>query len=319
MNRRLSLLFILIISLLLAFSGCTAGNGEASSSDLQEEPERNLTDLIQGDPALQIVYAFGLSASPHNTAGGRELYHWLQTEQAVNYLEAYRIGDFPQQIWEKSSGFSLQSFTIAATDKYHDTVNLVVSKALMQSEILQDLIHVFETEYGYSVTIYAAPEEALLEQLQSGNADVIMAEHAVLENASQKSLMDESEGKPYIDYMQSEYILCGPATDPAGVLVKKDISTALKAICDTHSPYLLPTQDEGLMVCQNKLWEQALGVAVTDAAAFDAEPFAGWLVKTDRIGLEALAQAEEKNAYLFAERSVFLYYCKTEGSQNEEQ
>ena len=73
------------------------------------------------------------------------------------------------------------------------------------------------------------------------------------------------------------------------------------------------------MVCQNKLWEQALGVAVTDAAAFDAEPFAGWLVKTDRIGLEALAQAEEKNAYLFAERSVFLYYCKTEGSQNEEQ
>ena len=101
MNRRLSLLFILIISLLLAFSGCTAGNGEASSSDLQEEPERNLTDLIQGDPALQIVYAFGLSASPHNTAGGRELYHWLQTEQAVNYLEAYRIGDFPQQIWER--------------------------------------------------------------------------------------------------------------------------------------------------------------------------------------------------------------------------
>jgi ABC-type tungstate transport system permease subunit len=311
---------LLIAAILLSLSGCAARGGEASSSDLRgEESNLAITSLVQGDPSLQVTYAVGLAATPLNAAGGRELFHWLQTEQAVNFLEAYRIGNSRQPVLQKTSGFTTKEFTITATKKYYDTITVAVSKVLMQSEILKDLVHEFETEYGYSVTFYAASEESLLEQLQNGNADVLLAEHFILEDAAQQSLLDDSEGMSYVDFLESEYILCGPDSDPAGILSQKDLSSALKAIADTRSPYLLPTGDAALMKCQSPLWAQALGIATDDAAAFDAEPFTGWLTKTDQIGPDALAQAEESKAYIFADRASYFVYCNEKQSQAEKE
>lgn len=170
---------------------------------------------------------------------------------------------------------------------------LATTTSTQDSGLLDVLIPLFERQTGYQVKTVAVGTGQALQMGQEGNADVLLV-HAP---SSERTYMDGGFGKDRALVMHNDFIIVGPADDPAKI---KGLSPtdAFKAIYAAGANFVSRGDDSGTNKKELDLWKKAALDPATEKPA--------WYIETGQGMGATLIVASEKNAYTLTDRATFL-------------
>jgi tungstate transport system substrate-binding protein len=168
---------------------------------------------------------------------------------------------------------------------------LATTTSTVDSGLLDVLTPIFEKKTGYRVKTIAVGSGQALAMGEKGEADVLLA-HA---QEAEKKLVDSGAVIDYRLVMHNDFIIVGPASDPAGIKGKSGID-ALKAIAAKEAIFISRGDDSGTHKMELSLWKKA-----------DMNP-AGkkWYQETGQGMGSTIQMASEKEGYTLTDRGTFL-------------
>ncbi|AVX20082.1 tungstate transport system substrate-binding protein [Carboxydocella sporoproducens DSM 16521] len=175
-------------------------------------------------------------------------------------------------------------------EKSNKDVILATTTSTQDSGLLDVLIPAFEKETGYNVKTIAVGTGQALAMGERGEADVLLT-HAP---ASEQKLVDKGIVTDYSLVMHNDFILVGPAEDPARVK-GKEIKEALKAISQQQALFLSRGDNSGTHKFEQKIWEK-VGI----------KPAGKWYQSTGSGMGQTLSVAAEKRGYTITDRGTYL-------------
>jgi tungstate transport system substrate-binding protein len=163
----------------------------------------------------------------------------------------------------------------------------------------EGLIPLFQKQYPYQVKAVYVGSGAAMTQGQQGNADLLLV-HAP---DSEVKFVADGWGINRTLIMHNDFIIVGPASDPAGIAGQKSVLDALKKIADAKSTFYSRGDNSGTDQLDKKIWTAA-GVTVKDGAATNPS----WYIEGGAgTGMAALLLiADQKGGYTMSDRASYL-------------
>lgn len=170
---------------------------------------------------------------------------------------------------------------------------LATTTSTQDSGLLDVLVPMFEEQTGYVVQTVAVGTGEALKMGEEGNADVLLV-HAP---SSEVTFMDGGFGMDRMLVMHNDYILVGPAEDPAAIkgLGPKD---AFLAIYNAGANFVSRGDDSGTHKKEVSFWTKAEKDPRTEKPA--------WFIETGQGMGASLTVASEKQAYILTDRATYL-------------
>ena len=168
---------------------------------------------------------------------------------------------------------------------------LATTTSTQDSGLLDVLVPLFQKQTGIETKVIAVGTGAALTMAEKGDADAVLV-HAP---TSEKKYVDQGdliEGKLV---MHNDFILVGPASDPAGVRKIKDLNTALAAIATT-GPFISRGDASGTNAAELNLWK---------AAGIDVKTVKNREETGQGMGA-TLNVADQKQGYTLTDRATYL-------------
>jgi len=169
-------------------------------------------------------------------------------------------------------------------------VILATTTSTQDSGLLDVIIPVFESNTGYKIKPIAVGSGQAIAMGEKGEADVLLT-HAP---DAEKEIVDAGAVISRRLVMHNDFIIIGPAEDPAQIKGKK-INETLPAIAETENVFISRGDDSGTDKLEKKLWKQA-GI----------EPSGTWYQETGAGMGQTLAVANEKKGYTITDRATYL-------------
>jgi tungstate transport system substrate-binding protein len=181
----------------------------------------------------------------------------------------------------------------AAEPPANPNLILATTTSTQDSGLLDVLVPMFEEQTGYTVQTIAVGSGEAMKMGEEGNADVLLV-HAP---ASEVEFMDGGFGKDRALVMHNDFIIVGPAEDPAKI---KDLGPkdAFVAIYNAAVPYVSRGDDSGTHKKEVSFWKKA----ELDPATEKPE----WFIETGQGMGASLTVASEKGAYILTDRATYL-------------
>jgi len=183
---------------------------------------------------------------------------------------------------------------IATEAPANPTMILATTTSTQDSGLLDVLVPMFEEQTGYTVQTVAVGTGAALAMAQEGNADVLLV-HAP---ASELPLMESGDCKDRFLVMHNDFVIVGPATDPAGIRGKATAAEALNLVAEAEAPFVSRGDDSGTHKKELSLWKGTDYVPNTDKPA--------WYIESGQGMGATLVIASEKAAYTMTDRATYL-------------
>jgi len=171
-------------------------------------------------------------------------------------------------------------------------VILATTTSTQDSGLLDMLIPEFQKQTGYVVKTVAVGSGAALTMGEKGEADVLL----VHSPAAEKALVDKGFGTNYQLIMHNDFIIIGPASDPAGIKGTKSAVDAMKMISAKGSPFISRGDKSGTDTLEKGLWKTA-GITNKVGATYQ---------ETGQGMGATLTVAEQKSAYTISDRATYL-------------
>jgi tungstate transport system substrate-binding protein len=168
---------------------------------------------------------------------------------------------------------------------------LATTTSTRDTGLLDTLVPAFERAGDCRIKTVAVGSGQALDLGARGQADALL----VHSPDAEKTFMEEGHGASRLAVMHNDFVLVGPASDPAKVARAGGIVPALKAIERDHAPFASRADDSGTNAKELKLWKQA-GI----------EPSGSWYIKTGQGMGPTLVIASQKRAYTLSDRGTFL-------------
>ncbi len=172
------------------------------------------------------------------------------------------------------------------------TLILATTTSTQDSGLLDVLVPLFEEQTGYRVKTIAVGTGAALQMARDGNADVLLV-HAP---SAEKRLMEEGWGKDRFLVMHNDFVMVGPAADPAGIRGTPTAAESFRKIAAARATFVSRGDDSGTHQMERQIWA-SIGV--------DPEGQAWYLESGQGMGA-TLAIASEKDAYTLTDRGTYL-------------
>lgn len=207
------------------------------------------------------------------------------TEEAQRLLERYRA--FREQVDVQAE----QAFS--PKDLKHPVL-LASTIGPAESGVVGALEEAFYQETGIPVRHIAAGTGQALAIAREGRADLVLAHAPELE----ASFVADGFGTERFPLMANEFVLLGPAADPAGAAGAPSAAAAFRRCAEAGAPFLTRGDQSGTHVQELSLWKAA-GV----------EPAAPWYRVCERGAMGSLATlrcAEQEGAYVLVDRATYL-------------
>ncbi len=169
---------------------------------------------------------------------------------------------------------------------------LATTTSTQDSGLLDVLIPVFEKKTGYFVKTIAVGSGQAMAMGQKGEADVLL----VHSPQAEMKFMTEGFGATRRLVMHNDFIIVGPASDPAKLRGAKTSSEAMKKIAASKSIFLSRGDNSGTHSKEQALWKAA-------GVKYDGEK---WYQQTGLGMGQTLNVASEKQAYTLADRGTYL-------------
>jgi len=174
---------------------------------------------------------------------------------------------------------------------------LATTTSTQDSGLLDVLIPIFEKKTGYFVKTIAVGSGQAMAMGQKGEADVML----VHSPEAEKKFVEEGYGVNRRLIMHNDFIIVGPADDPAKIKGVKSSAEALKKIAQAGALFVSRGDNSGTHAKEKILWKQA-EIAPTGQK---------WYQETGLGMGQTLNVAAEKKGYTLADRGTYLALKKT--------
>src|SRR5258706_351276 len=168
-------------------------------------------------------------------------------------------------------------------------LRLGATYTLEDSGILEKLLGAFTAVRGVKVRPLVAGTGQVIKYAENGDVDLVFT-HS---RADEEKLVARGIGKARADVMWNDFIIAGPASDPARVRGLRDAPEALKRIRASGAKFVSRGDDSGTHKKELQLWALAGGLS----------PWPGYLSSGQGAG-RALMMAHELDAYDLVDRAT---------------
>ena len=176
------------------------------------------------------------------------------------------------------------------------TILVVSTTSTEQSGLFAHILPRFTQQTGIGVRVVALGTGQALDAARRGDADVVL----VHDRAAEERFVAEGHGGPRHPIMFNDFVLIGPAADPAGIAGQRDVATALAKIAAAGQPFISRGDRSGTHAAELRLWQLA-GIDPTTGRA-------RWYREIGQGMGPALNAAAAQGAYLLADRGTWLSF-----------
>jgi tungstate transport system substrate-binding protein len=171
------------------------------------------------------------------------------------------------------------------------TLILATTTSTENSGLLDYLLPDFENAYNVQVDVIAVGTGQALKLGEDGNADVLMV-HA---RAQEDAFMDAGHGVRREDLMYNDFVILGPADDPAGLRGLTDAAEAFQKLAQAQAAFVSRGDDSGTHTKEKAIWKAA-----------EIEPAGDWYISAGQGMGAVLTMANEQQAYTLSDRATYL-------------
>ena len=183
--------------------------------------------------------------------------------------------------------------TASAADRF---ITVASTTSTEQSGLFKHLLPLFQAKSGIEVRVVALGTGQALDMGRRGDADVVFVHDTVAE----EKFVADGFGVDRREVMYNDFVIVGPAADPAQVAGTKDVAAALKKISETKAPFVSRGDKSGTHAAELRLWKLA-GVDIAAAKG-------PWYRETGSGMGPALNTAAAQNAYILSDRGTWLSF-----------
>jgi tungstate transport system substrate-binding protein len=189
-----------------------------------------------------------------------------------------------------AAALALATCACGGQEQQEDVI-LATTTSTQDSGLLDALVPAFQEETGYAVKTVAVGSGEAIELGGRGEADVVLA-HAP---SSEEELVATGKAGERLLVMHNDFVVVGPADDPAGVGEAATAVEAMEAIAGAEAPFVSRGDDSGTHQLELQLWEEA-GI----------QPAGDWYQESGQGMGQTIQIASEQGAYTIADRGTYL-------------
>lgn len=275
----------------------------------------NTYTVIAVNPEAPFTDADGNAVSDVavNTAGADALIHWLLSQTALDMAADFGMEDYGEHLFYVKDDAPVYDGEIAAATEETKTIRLSTTTSVKDSGLLDYLLPVFQSEYGYEVEVQSAGTGKAIAAAKYGNADLIL----VHSKSQETSFVEEGFARVVdgfeterVSFIYNYFVLCGPSADPAGAAACATVKDAFAAIAEGKFVFISRGDGSGTHTKELSLWPEDLGITA------EAESFADytdWYVSANAGMGACLVMAEQMGGYILTDKATFLTFVANNG------
>ncbi len=207
----------------------------------------------------------------------------------------------------------LGGYKVWAGDKI---LKMSTTTSTQASGLLDFLLPELDKDTGIQVKVIAKGTGAAIRDGMDGNVDVIFV-HA---RAREDKFVKDGYGTKRYAVMHNDFVILGPARDPAGIKGLKSAAQALNKIANSKSTFVSRGDDSGTHTKEQALWK-ATGLPLekmtstivkkgqkSEVTFIHPSGLGQWYLSIGQGMGKALTFADEKQAYILADRGTYIKY-----------
>jgi len=165
------------------------------------------------------------------------------------------------------------------------------------SGLFEHILPKFKERTGIDVRVVAVGTGQALNNAAKGDGDVVL----VHSKPDEEKFVADGWGVKRHDVMYNDFIIVGPASDPAKIAGLKSAAEGFKKIAAAEAPFASRADDSGTHKAELKLWQDA---------GIDPKPASGqWYLETGSGMGATLNTAVGKQAYTLTDRGTWLSFA----------
>ncbi|MCA3280015.1 MAG: substrate-binding domain-containing protein [Roseomonas sp.] len=176
------------------------------------------------------------------------------------------------------------------------SITVASTTSTEQSGLFGHILPIFTREAGISVRVVALGTGQALDVGRRGDADVVF----VHDRAAEERFVTDGFGGPRRHVMFNDFVITGPAADPARIAGLGDTAEALRRIAAARAPFISRGDRSGTHAAELRLWQQ-VGI---DPATGRGQ----WYREVGQGMGPALNTAAAQGAYILADRGTWLSF-----------
>ncbi len=170
-------------------------------------------------------------------------------------------------------------------------LRMATTTSTYDSGLLQNILPQFEKQSGLTVRVISGGTGKAIQLGQRGDVDVIL----VHSRPDEDKYLAEGHGTVRRDVMVNDFVIVGPASDPAKISETKTAADALTRIAQAKATFVSRGDDSGTHKMEMRTW-----------ATTTQKPNGDWYLSVGNGMAETLRIADQKNGYTLTDRSTFI-------------
>ena len=189
--------------------------------------------------------------------------------------------------------------TVAANREAGRTITVQSTTSTRNSGLYDHILPLFESDTGITARVIAVGTGQALKNAERCDGDVLLV-HA---RAAEDAFVQRGFGTERRDVMHNDFVIVGPADDPAKLAEAGSAAAALAAIAAAEAPFASRGDDSGTHKKELALW---------GAAGIDPAPASGTWYRETGSGMGAtLNITVEMGAYALTDRATWSQHGNT--------
>jgi tungstate transport system substrate-binding protein len=205
----------------------------------------------------------------------------------------------------------LALLTLGAVPPQRPEVLLATTTSTRDAGLLDSLLPIFARRSGFKVKVVAVGSGQALEMGRRGDADVVLA-HAP---EAERVLTDSGYFVRRRLVMHNDFLVVGPAADPAAVRGMTDAVAAFRRLAAGRAPFVSRGDRSGTHLLELGLWRLASPPDPLSRAPSPPDPLSRsgeggrgppWYIESGQGMAATLQMADQKRAYAITDRATYL-------------
>ncbi|MEN8255519.1 MAG: substrate-binding domain-containing protein [Verrucomicrobiota bacterium] len=172
-----------------------------------------------------------------------------------------------------------------------EVLRLATTTSTYETGLLDHILPAFEKAHDCKVHVISVGTGKAMQVARNGDVDIILVHARQAEDA----FVAEGYGVNRRDVMYNDFVILGPADDPAVIAGLRDAKLALKRILAAEQVFVSRGDDSGTHKKEKQLWSMA-----------GCSPAGAWYLEAGQGMGATLRMADEKNGYVMVDRATYL-------------
>lgn len=330
--KKIFLRLLVVAMTVFLFTGCSSKLADKDNSTQTTTKETNTntvnsTILFEKDADMINNYSL-LAVNPNapfvdvngtsipnisiNVVGAEAFINWMLSEEGESAVTNYGYEDLGESLFSLKEDAPVSTAVIPKATEETKTIRLSTTTSVNDSGLLENLLPIFEKEYGYEVEVFSAGTGKAIANATYGNADVILVHAMSQEQAfvdTGFSYIVDGFQSARLTFMYNYFVLVGPSKDLAGVASAKTVKEAFALIANGEYPFVSRGDGSGTHTQELSLWPTNLGITADPLSIANYK----WYVFSNAGMGTCITMAEETNAYILCDKATYLTFYNSNG------